>query len=188
MFVLITVNRRVLVLALILAAPAPGLAANEQARAFSVEDAPRILRFAQVDERLFRGGQPALADFARLRALGIDTVVSFRMEDDERATVEALGMRFVHLPVSMKPFGLSGAVSAETVASFFEVVDDPASGKVFVHCRHGKDRTGLFVSLYRVNRQGWKAEDAYREARGIGMSWWHFPVKGTIEKFANDNE
>lgn len=112
-------------------------------------------------------------------------MVSFRVDDAERATVEALGMKFVHLPVSMKPFGLSGPMSRATIDAFFTVVDDPANGEVFVHCRHGKDRTGLFVSLYRVMRQGWPPDRAYREARDVGMSWWHFPAKGTIGKLAD---
>ena len=174
-------------LALFLVAPASASAVTDgaaPATSASTAAVTPIIRFAQVDERLFRGGQPRLTDFARLRDLGIDTVISFREEDDERATVESLGMTFVHLPVTMVPFGMNGPVSRDTIARFFQVVDDPASGKVFVHCRHGKDRTGLFVSLYRVTRQGWDATKAYREARSIGMSWWHFPAKGTIEKFA----
>ena len=178
---------RVFALALLLVAPASGVTASDHSPASTVQSVANIVRFAQVDARLFRGGQPELADFAQLRDMGIDTVVSFRVDDDERATVEALGMKFVHLPVSMKPFGVGGPVSRATIDAFFKVVDDPASGEVFVHCRHGKDRTGLFVSLYRVTRQGWDVDDAYREARDIGMSWWHFPAKGTIEKLANDD-
>jgi hypothetical protein len=54
-----------------------------------------------------------------------------------------------------------------------------------VHCRHGKDRTGLFVSLYRIARQRWSVDDAYSEARRIGMAWWHFVTKDQMKAFAS---
>lgn len=177
---------RTLALALLLAGSTATMAASDAAVIPpSAPAIPTIVRFGQVDGHLFRGGQPELKDFGKLRDLGINTVVSLREEDSERATVEALGMKFVHLPVTMKPFGASGPVSRATIAAFFKVVDDPSSGNVFVHCRHGKDRTGLFVSMYRITRQGWDADAAYREARNIGMAWWHFPAKGAIAAFAS---
>ncbi len=180
---------RTVALALVLSVSSATMAiADDTPVAVSTASVPSITRFAQVADRLFRGGQPERSDFSTLRDLGIDTVISFREGDDERATVEALGMKFVHLPVTMVPFGLNGPVSKATIDAFFKVVDDPASGKVFVHCLHGKDRTGLFVSLYRIGRQGWDVDAAYREARGIGMSWWHFPAKNTMERFAAAND
>jgi protein tyrosine phosphatase (PTP) superfamily phosphohydrolase (DUF442 family) len=144
-----------------------------------------IVRFAQVDDRLYRGGQPGADGFRALRELGVRTVVSLRNETSERELVESLGMSYVHLPVTLRPLGMSGTVSPDAIARFFEIVDDPASGIVFVHCRHGKDRTGLFVSLYRIARHRWSVDDAYAEARRIGMAWWHFVTKGQMKAFAS---
>lgn len=137
-------------------------------------------RFARVDARLLRGSQPDEAQFTQLRDLGVRTVINLRNDDSERLIVEKLGMRYVGIPVTMHAFGRSGPLSREAVARFFEVVDDPASGIVFVHCRRGADRTGTFVALYRIARQQWSSDDAYDEARNIGMRWWHYPVKGQL--------
>jgi protein tyrosine phosphatase (PTP) superfamily phosphohydrolase (DUF442 family) len=137
-------------------------------------------RFARVDARLLRGSQPDEAQFARLRDLGVRTVVNLRNDDSERGIVERLGMRYVGIPVTMHAFGRSGPLSREAVARFFRVVDDPDSGIVFVHCRRGADRTGTFVALYRIARQHWSSDDAYDEARDIGMRWWHYPVKDQL--------
>lgn len=179
---------RALAFALLLTVPSAVAAADDTRSATSLPAIPSIVRFSQVDDRLYRGGQPALDDYAKLRDMGITTVVSLREEDDERAAVEALGMKWVHLPMTMAPFGMSGEVSKANVEAFFNLVDDPANGKVFIHCRHGKDRTGLFVSLYRITRQGWDVDEAYREARSIGMSWWHRSNKDTMERFALDDD
>ena len=48
------------------------------------------------------------------------------------------------------PFGPGGELPRRAVERFFEVIDDPASGPIFVHCQRGADRTGAFVGLYRV--------------------------------------
>jgi protein tyrosine phosphatase (PTP) superfamily phosphohydrolase (DUF442 family) len=168
--------------------------APPDARADATGDVSRVVRalesltrFARVDERLYRGGQPDAGEFARLRELGVRTVISLRSESAgsaEKQIVESLGMSFVHIPVTMHAFGLSGDVPTAAVKRFFEVVDDPSSGTVFVHCRRGADRTGTFVALYRIARQGWSPEKAYDEARASGMRWWHYSVRGLLRGFA----
>jgi protein tyrosine phosphatase (PTP) superfamily phosphohydrolase (DUF442 family) len=141
-----------------------------------------IKRFMQVAPSLYRGAQPDAEGFTFLRDLGIRTVVSLRNDDSERALVEELGMRFVHIPVTFRIFG--GEMPQETAERFLAVVDDPAAGRVFVHCKRGADRTGAFVGLYRVLRQGWGLKRAYDEARDIGMRWWYSGVKDELDELA----
>ena len=152
-------------------------AAAESGSAAIVKDAP-IKRFMQVAPGLYRGGQPDDDGFRYLRDRGIRTVVSLRNDAAERKMVEALGMRFVHIPVTFRPLG--GTMPREAVARFLEIVDEPARGPVFVHCKRGADRTGAFVGLYRIVRQGWGLDRAYDEARDVGMRWWYFAVKGQL--------
>jgi protein tyrosine/serine phosphatase len=146
---------------------------------------PTVARFLQVDVGLYRGGQPDAAAFEQLKRLGIRTVVNLRRDDTERQTVEALGMRYVNLTTGLTPFGVGGGIRADVVARFFEIVDDPANGPVFLHCRRGADRTGTLVAMYRIARQGWTVPAAYDEARAIGMRWWHYSVKRHLRDFAS---
>jgi protein tyrosine/serine phosphatase len=151
----------------------------------AVADTSSIPRFARVADRLYRGGQPTAKDFAYLHSLGIRTVVSLREDDrGERAIVEKLGMKLVHIPVTFMPFAPSTKLPETAVKKFFEVLDDPSSGPVFVHCRRGADRTGAFIGLYRMVREQWGAQRAYEEARKIGMRWWYFDVKDQLAKVA----
>jgi hypothetical protein len=61
-----------------------------------------IKNFGQMDDRFFRGGQPQERDYRQLASLGIKTVID--LTDDpksyERPAVEALGMRYVNIPMS----------------------------------------------------------------------------------------
>lgn len=143
-----------------------------------------IKRFIQVDNRLWRGSQPDADGFRALRDLGVRTIVSLRNDEAERRVVESLGMTFVHIPVTMKPFGMSGELPSDAIARFFAIVDNPANGSVFLHCRRGADRTGTFVALYRIARQGWDPDRAYDEARGLGMRWWHSHVKDQLKSLS----
>ena len=54
------------------------------------------------------------------------------------------------------------------IAAFLKILDDPASKPVLVHCFAGIHRTGGYVSLYRMEYDGWPAEDAIREMKSMG--------------------
>ncbi len=142
----------------------------------------QVPNFARVDERLYRGGQPDRAGLEALHALGVRTVVNLRTED-EREAVETAGLKYVHLPTSLAPF--SDALPTPIVTAFFATVNDVTNGPVFVHCRRGSDRTGFLVALYRISRQDWTADQAYREARERGMRWWYSGVKARLAAYAD---
>jgi protein tyrosine/serine phosphatase len=162
----------------------PLLAAGPDAGKVTTSASP-ILRFAQVDTQLYRGAQPDDAGFKYLKDMGIRTIVSFRTDNlSERKIVEALGMRFVSIPVRFRAFGWGDDFDAADVRAFFEVIDDPAAGPIFFHCKRGADRTGSFAAIYRIARQGWTGQKALDEARDRGMRWWYFPMRDQVRQFA----
>jgi uncharacterized protein (TIGR01244 family) len=127
--------------------------------------------FHRVHDHLYRGGQPDLEAFGELAARGVRTVLNLRSERDdvldEAAAVRAAGMRFLHVPME----GL-GAPPPEALRRVLEVLRDPASHPVFVHCRRGNDRTGLVIGCYRIAVDGWSPASAAAEAAEFGMGWW----------------
>lgn len=179
----VTHARRALLVVLVFTAAASLEAAAD-------EKAAPIERFQRVDDRLYRGAQPDAAGFRYLRDLGVRTIVNLRMEADavktgEQKIVEALGMRYVNLPVEDGNFFTrSRRIPDDVVGKFFEVFDAPDSGPIFVHCHRGADRTGAIVSFYRIARQGWDGVRAYAEAREVGMRSWYQGLKQQIEEFS----
>jgi uncharacterized protein (TIGR01244 family) len=122
-----------------------------------------------VDEHLFRGAQPAASDFQSLAEMGVKTVLDLREEGHsaaEEKLVEAAGMRYISLPLS----GVA-APSDRQISRALDILEDSASGPVFVHCRRGADRTGTVVACYRIAHDGWRNRQALEEARTFGMSW-----------------
>lgn len=165
--------------------PELALARDDRVKVNTAATRVPIARFARVDTHLYRGAQPSRKAFACLRDMGIDTVISLRRDGArERAVVETMGMRFVHIPVTFVPFGRGGDLPREAVVRFFAVLDDPASGNVFVHCQRGADRTGAFVGLYRIVRQEWTLDRAFKEAREMGMQFWYSHMKPRMDRLA----
>ena len=92
-------------------------------------------------------------------------------------------MRFVQIPVNFRVFGWGDDFDVTDVQRFLEVVDDPPRARLLsLQARRGSH--GSIAAIYRIARQGWDADEAYSEARDVGMRWWYFPVEGQIKKYA----
>ena len=147
---------------------------------------PGIHNAGKIKDVLFRGAQPKENGIAELKKLGITTVVDLRGEDrekyeGERQEAESLGMRFVHLAVS----GWAPPSDAQ-VAQFLALFRDDTHQKVFVHCRFGDDRTGVFVAAYRMAIDKWSPEQAMSEMYFFGFNgFWHPSMKKFIREFPN---
>ncbi len=126
-------------------------------------DRPDLDNFGELDERVWRGAQPGRQGFARLRERGVDTVINLRAESDEEAAiVRALGMRYLYFPL----YPLAPPTHAQMLA-FLRAATDPEHGRVFFHCYHGADRTGVAAACWRIARDGWTLTEAVREMRAF---------------------
>ncbi|HMF57668.1 MAG TPA: hypothetical protein VK619_15100 [Pyrinomonadaceae bacterium] len=141
-----------------------------------------IKNFGQMDERFYRGAQPHEGDYRDLRALGIQTVIDLR--DDpvsyERRDVEALGMRYVNIPMSDSEYP-----KAEQIDAFLRLANDPATGKFYVHCAGGRHRTGVIGAVYRFNFYHWNFDQVYSEMKTYDFytRFGHGAMKKFVEEY-----
>ncbi len=140
-----------------------------------------IPRFQMIADGLYRGGQPDKKGFEYLKKHGVKTIINLRDENnDEESWVESLGMNYVRIPMSVKPWS---KIDAKDIAKYMEIVNDPSNYPIFFHCRRGADRTGAMAGFYRIAVQGWDGRKAYDEARAIGMRWWYAGLKDQLYDF-----
>jgi protein tyrosine/serine phosphatase len=120
----------------------------------------KISNFGQMDARFYRGARPDKNDYQALAALGIKTVIDLtdNSRSYEQPAVEAAGLRYVNIPIVDKK-----SPSMEQVNAFMKLVDDPSTGKFFVHCAGGRHRTGVMGAVYRFNHDHWNFDQAYAE-------------------------
>ena len=120
----------------------------------------RIKNFGQMDDRFFRGARPEDGDYATLAALGVTTIIDLtdNSRQYEEPAVKAAGLRYVNIPMEDKSYP-----SMDQVNQFLKVVDDPATGKFFVHCAGGRHRTGVVGAVYRFTHDKWNLDQALAE-------------------------
>ena len=166
---------------LVLASSATALTQEKEKSKVSIKN------FGQMDERFFRGGQPKEDEFKELAALGIKTVIDLREdpEDYEKGNVEALGMRYVNIPMIAKKYPESTQVE-----QFLKLVDNPDTGKFFVHCAGGRHRTGVMGAVYRFNHYKWDYEQVYAEMKKYDFytRWGHGDFKKFVRDYAENIE
>jgi tyrosine-protein phosphatase SIW14 len=141
--------------------------------------------FHQVNERLFRGGQPRAGGFELLNRLGIKTVVNLRDEDErearERGDVERAGLRYFNIPL-----GRLRRPKHKEIEQLLSIINNRENQPVFVHCRQGSDRTGVVIAVYRISQDGWTSEQAKAEANRYGMKPWQLSKKDYISDYYRD--
>jgi protein tyrosine/serine phosphatase len=120
----------------------------------------KIKNFGQMDDRFFRGARPKDEDYQALAALGVKTIIDLTDNsiEYEKPAVEAAGLRYVNIPMVDK-----SAPSMDQINEFLKVVDDPETGKFFVHCAGGRHRTGVVGAVYRFHVNNWNLDQALAE-------------------------
>lgn len=120
---------------------------------------PWLQNFGWLGPKVCRGAQPSRAAFRRLKDMGVDTVINLRLEsDDEEAHVKALGMKYLYFPLDP----LAPPTHAQTLA-FLHAISAPEHGRVYFHCYHGADRTGVLAACTRITLDGWSLAEAIAE-------------------------
>ncbi len=136
-----------------------------------------------MDERYYRGAQPEPGDYKALKDLGVQTVIDLRNDptDYEKREVEALGMKYVNIPMS----GWKMAKDTQ-VEEFMKLMNDSSTGVVYAHCKAGKHRTGLTGAIYRFEKYGWDYDKAYKEMKNYDYTSWpvHFNIKAYVKDYA----
>jgi protein tyrosine/serine phosphatase len=141
-----------------------------------------IKNFGQMDDRFYRGAQPKEKEFKELAQLGIRTIIDLRDDPEsyEKPMVESLGMTYVHIPMIAKKYP-----APEALDLFFKTVNDPNTGKFFVHCAGGRHRTGVMGAVYRFRFYNWDFEQVYKEMKQYDFytRWGHGAFKDFVEDY-----
>jgi tyrosine-protein phosphatase SIW14 len=143
----------------------------------------KIKNFGQMDERFYRGAQPKTeADYKALAAMGITTVIDLTEDpkEYEKPMVEALGMKYVHIPMIAKKYP-----TEVTIKSFLETVENPDTGKFYIHCAGGRHRTGAMGAVYRYKFYDWNFDQVYKEMKQFDFytAWGHGAFKDFVKDY-----
>lgn len=136
-----------------------GFAAGTAPDRFLPVDAGKVYRGAFIDTE---------AKMEYLKSKGVKTVVSMITDQvvsaSEQKWADKYGIKLVWVPVD----GFKGPNDAQTkvIQQWLNAKDQQP---VYIHCTHGRDRTGVEIGLYRVWTDGWTAHKAYKEMKALGF-------------------
>lgn len=85
-------------------------------------------------------------------------------------------MHYVHIPLH----GGETPTKAD-INQAFSILLDSLQWPVFVHCREGKDRTGMIIACYRISHDGWTNMRALAEAKSYAFR----QIKPAMESYIN---
>ncbi|MBX9573587.1 MAG: dual specificity protein phosphatase family protein [Candidatus Obscuribacterales bacterium] len=139
-----------------------------------------LVNFQVVSPVVLRGGQPDEEGLELLKRGGVKLVVNlrhhaksspkpassysfFRRGDDdeieeEQEIAERLGLRFLNISLD----GVTAPTFAD-IDKFVQLFSDPENQPMYVHCLHGRERTGFMLAAYRMKIESWTVEQAYQE-------------------------
>ena len=144
----------------------------------------QIDNFGQVSPAYYRGAQPEGHDYAALAALGVKMVIDLQLDglDAEQQLVESAGMKFHRIPMTTRK-----EPTLQDITTFLKLVNDPANQPVYVHCAGGRHRTGVMTAVYRMTRDGWTADQAFKEMKQyrFGADFLHPEFKKFVYGFAS---
>jgi protein tyrosine phosphatase (PTP) superfamily phosphohydrolase (DUF442 family) len=121
----------------------------------------QIYQYRQATPTLATSGQPREEQLADIAAAGYEVVINLALHDDPRyslrdeaASVRALGLEYVHIPVQF------GAPTEADLAGFFEAMDTHKERRIWLHCAANM-RVTAFLGLYRRLRDKWPEDRAF---------------------------
>jgi DSP-PTPase phosphatase fused to NAD+ Kinase len=130
-------------------------------------------RVEKVCEGIYRG--PRLGNLNELKSLRVRTILDLENSTEavsrEEVVAKELGIEVINIPMSE----IARPSPADLVKAV-KIMENPRLQPVYVHCLHGRDRTGLAVAAYRILHDGWSVDRAYREAVDNGHAWWLYDL------------
>jgi protein tyrosine phosphatase (PTP) superfamily phosphohydrolase (DUF442 family) len=121
-------------------------------------------RFSLINSQkpVYRGAQPTHDHLKEFYEMGIRNVVNLRRESpygnyQEKNSCTTFGINYNGFP----HFGVLG-MSIQTINQIVDAIHN-MNGPVYVHCKHGRDRTSVIIASYLVKYCGKDPELAWKE-------------------------
>lgn len=121
-----------------------------------------IRNYRLLNYKLATSGQPSEAHFQAIAAAGYEVVVNLALHDDPRysladetATVEALGMKYQHIPVQFSE------PTEANLLDFFTAMTVHHDQKIWVHCA-ANWRVAVFIGLFQCIVNGKSEAEAFK--------------------------
>lgn len=143
------------------------------------ENLSNITNYRRFSERVSTAGQPSEEQFKTVSESGFEVIINLGVLEsryalpNEEEVVKALGLNYIHIPVSWEQ------PQKSDLEAFLKAMEANKDKKVFVHCAMNM-RVSVFTALYGIAAQHWSEEQAQDWIKNV---WEPNP---TWQTFFND--
>ncbi len=110
----------------------------------------------KINDSLYRGEQPSTEGMKSLVRLGVKSVLNLRCFASDRSEIKHTSLQRYQEHVNTWVMSESELIEALDILVKSEK-------PLYIHCKHGSDRTGTVVAAYRIVFENWSKEDAIAE-------------------------
>lgn len=155
----------------------------------------KLCNLHYVDRYLIRGAMPeSEAEFKKLKDYHkVDTIIDLRGPETtrpeylayEKNMAQKHGLKYHYIPLESEQ-----PPSLEALMVFINVMRETVqnNGRVFIHCKHGIDRTGSIVVAYEMFFKSIPVEKALEGMKRHGYNWIHQWQKPAQEAFIKSGQ
>ncbi|MCF2872540.1 protein tyrosine phosphatase family protein [Octadecabacter sp. G9-8] len=156
-------------------------------------DLPQIINWRRLDGNITTSGQPTEDQLGDIKSLGVTHIINLGPHhnkgalNDEAASVAALGMEYVYIPVMFQ------TPTDADFDAFCAALDRLSDTKIHVHCIYNARVTAFFYRYAKEGR-GMPVADAFAIMDGIwrpGQDWAAFigedSALGQLNRYAGDD-
>ena len=136
-----------------------------------------LSNFYKLNDSVYRSEQPDKSAFLEIQQQGIKSVLNLRNDLSDSISALGLNVDLYRIPVR------TSKASIEEVIAALKIIKT-AEKPILIHCKHGADRTGAVIAMYRIIFQGISKEQAINEMQ-YGPYGFHGWFKNLIELIEN---
>ena len=133
-----------------------------------------VENFFRIDDEFFRSANLSSNAFKELELLGILEVINLRTYHSDISASKGTNIKLYRVKMD------AHHIREKDVIEVLRIINE-RNGKILVHCKHGSDRTGLIVAMYRIIFQNWSKKDAIDEL--VNGGYGYHTVFSNIPKF-----
>lgn len=143
-----------------------------------------IYNYLYYHDKLSSSGMPTVEQMKSVAEAGVQLVINLAPHDvpnaiqDETELVESLGMTYINIPVNWNTPNEDG------LNIFMDAMDAHMDKKIHVHCE-ANFRASAFITMHRILRLGWNAEEAFGVMHTIwdedAYPVWKMFIKNAIQ-------
>ncbi|HNV95199.1 MAG TPA: dual specificity protein phosphatase family protein [Bacteroidales bacterium] len=127
-------------------------------------DINAFINLYKVNDSIYRSEQPDSFDILTLKQLGIKSMLNLRNKHHDSVFIgkSPLELYTVHMKAQH--------IKDKDVINALKIMEK-APKPILIHCKHGSDRTGLIVAMYRIAYQNWTKDQALDELKNGGYGF-----------------